>query len=402
MRRDHYKIFSPGKIGSLSLKNRLVRSATWDPSVLQKRRMSEAVLELYGQVAAGGVGLVITGDFSAVPAGRLEEAHPDTIPCSYEDVRIEGFGRLVEAVRSAAPDCHIVAQVSADYPGLSPSDVASPYTTERLRPLSAEQIRAIVQCCAEAIAGVKRDGFVGAQLHAAHGGMLSRFLSPYTNRRDDAYGGSARNRARIVQEIVSAARERVGSFPILIKINGTDYVPGGTDLSSFSELAREVAQSGVDAIEISGGMWDCLVQGEEELGFPAVPSPESHTRLTSADKESYFLKYAENVALSVPVILVGGNRDVERLEAVVRQGKVDFVALCRPLIHEPDLPKRWLEGRGPIGARCISCNACLHYMITHLAKGEPQVATCVYRQDRRRVKEAQQWLSTWVERNRVG
>jgi 2,4-dienoyl-CoA reductase-like NADH-dependent reductase (Old Yellow Enzyme family) len=401
MSRDHYKIFSEGKIGPLTLSNRLVRSATWDPSILGKRRMTDEVLDLYRDVALGGVGLIITGDFSVVPEGMLDEVRSGKRVPSYEDVRIEGFGRLVDVVRGSAPQCKIVAQLSGEYPGVGPSEVPSPFTTERAKPLSTEQVRTMVGCFIETIAGVKEEGFDGIQLHAAHGGLLSRFLSPYTNRRQDEYGGSAENRARIVRDIVSGARERVGNLPIMIKMNGTDYVEGGIDVNSFPELAGEIENAGVDAIEISGGMWDCLVRTEDELGFRPVPAPESHTRINRPDKQSYFLKYADGLDVDIPLILVGGNRDVERLEDIVRQGKVDLIALCRPLISEPDLPNRWLEGRGSSGTDCISCNSCLYDMIVRLERGEPGIAFCVFKHDRQQVKMAQQWLSLWVKENVV-
>ena len=399
MRRDHYKLFSEGRIGPLTLSNRLVRSATWDPAILQARRMTDEVLEIYRRVATGGVGLIITGDSSVIPEGLLDEDPPRPEAFAYEDVRIEGYDWLVERVHATASGCKIVAQLSVDYPGVGPSDVPSPFAAERTRPLSTEQVRLLVHCLAESIAGIQGEGFDGVQLHAAHGGLLGRFLSPYTNRRRDEYGGSTANRARLVREVVAGARQKVGDFPILIKLNGTDYLPGGIDLDTFPELAREIADAGFDAIEVSGGMWECLVRPEAELGFRPVPAPESHTRLKDPAKQSYFLPYAERLDLDIPLILVGGNRDVERLEAILQRGIVDFVALCRPLISEPDLPQRWLEGRGSSGTDCISCNSCLYDMYTSLERGQPGPVTCLFKQDRQRVGEAQRWLASWVRDN---
>jgi 2,4-dienoyl-CoA reductase-like NADH-dependent reductase (Old Yellow Enzyme family) len=399
MRRDHYKLFSEGRIGRFSLLNRLVRSATWDPAILKERKMTDEVLDLYRCVAAGGVGLIITGDSSVVPDGLLDEDPPRPGAFAYEQVRIKGYDRLVAEVHAVAPRSKIVAQLSVDYPGVAPSDVPSPFTTERARALSTEQVRMLAHCLVEGIAGIQGEGFDGVQLHAAHGGLLGRFLSPYTNRRRDEYGGSVANRARIVQEVVEGARRKVGDFPILIKLNGTDYVPGGIDLDTFPELACEIAAAGVDAIEVSGGMWDCLVRTEAELGFRPVPAPESHTRLKRPESQSYFLPYAERLDLDIPLILVGGNRDVERLEAILQRDAVDFVALCRPLIHEPVLPNRWLAGEGSSASGCISCNSCLVDMYRSLERGEPRVVTCLFNADRRQVGEAQRWLASWVREN---
>jgi 2,4-dienoyl-CoA reductase-like NADH-dependent reductase (Old Yellow Enzyme family) len=401
MRRDQYRLFSEGPIGPLTLPNRLVRSATWDPSILGPRRLSAEVLAVYQRVAEGGAGLIITGDVSVVPPGLLDEAEPVVTPDLYEQVRIEGYGRLADAVHRAAPRAKIVAQLSADYPGVAPSDLPSPWTRERPRPLTTAQVRATAACLAEAIAARQAEGFDGVQFHAAHGGLLSRFLSPYWNLRQDEYGGSARNRARIIREAVDRARQQVGDFPILIKMNGTDYLEGGIDLENLPELAREIERAGVDAIEVSGGMWECLVQSEEVLGFRPVPAPESHTRIRNPEKQSYFLPYAERLALDIPILLVGGNRDVERLEVILRAGKADFVSLCRPLIREPDLPNRWREGRGGSLAACISCNSCLYDMYTSLDRGEPGIVTCLAEQDPGRVGEAQRWLARFVKDNVV-
>ncbi len=397
MEREHYRIFSSGRIGRLTLRNRLVRSATWDPSVLPERCMRDEVLQLYRRLAGGGVGMIVTGDFSVAPEGLFERA--EGTACTYDDVRIAGFGQLAETVHRTAPDCRIVAQVSGEYPGVGPSAVESPFPIDPPRPLTAAEIRRLVDCFAVAIAGVQADGFDGAQLHAAHGGLLSRFLSPYTNRRSDEYSGSAANRARIVGEIVAAARARVGDFPILIKMNGTDYVPGGINGENLPELAVEITRAGVDAIEISGGMWDCLLRSEEELGFRPVPSPEAHVRLQRPEQQSYFLPYAARLDVDVPLILVGGNRDVERLEGIVQGGTVDFVAMCRPFICEPELPQRWLAGRGSSGTECISCNTCLVDMYDHLERGEPWVARCLFKEDRAQVRAAQRWLRSWVQEN---
>jgi 2,4-dienoyl-CoA reductase-like NADH-dependent reductase (Old Yellow Enzyme family) len=399
MRRNDYKLFSTARIANLALPNRLVRSATWDPSIIHSRQMTDEVLDLYRELATGGVGLIITGGFPVIEREMLGGGGSGERVCSYDDVHIEGIDRLASVVHRAGTGCKIVAQLETGYLDAAPSDIPSPFQAERIRPLSTAEIHQVVDCFVEAIVRMREHGFDGVQLHAAHGGLLSAFLSPYTNRRTDEYGGSVGNRARIVRQIVSGAREKAGDFPILIKVNATDYLEGGIDIDTFPELAREIERAGVDAIEVSGGMWDCLVRSEGELGFRPVPAPESHTRITSPDEQSYFLKYAQRLDLNVPVILVGGNRDVERLEEIVRQGAVDLIALCRPLISEPDLPNRWLEGRGSSTTDCISCNSCIHAMIVHPGREAPGLVTCVFKHDKQQHKLAQEWLASWVEEN---
>ena len=398
MRRDGYKIFAEGKIGNLVLPNRLVRSATWDPSILTIHKMSDEVLNLYRELAVGGVGLIITGGFP-VYESRLPGDEAGKGLSTYDDLHVEGIERLAEVVHRSRPDCKIVAQLETGHLNAGPSAIPSPFSDAEARPLSVAEIHSIIGSFVRAIVRMNASGFDGVQLHGAHGGLLSRFLSPYTNRRTDEYGGSIANRVRLVREIVGRAREQVGNWPILIKVNCTDYVEGGIDMDTFPDLAQEIQASGIDAIEISGGMRDCLVRSEAELGFLPIPSPDAHTRIGRPEKQSYFLKYAERLNLNIPVILVGGNRDIERLEEIVRQGKVDFIALCRPLIREPDLPSRWLEGRGKSTTECISCNSCIYDISVHPGRSEPDLVTCLAKQDKRQLKAAQEWLLSWVEKN---
>ena len=202
MHRKHYKIFSSGEIGKLKLPNRLVRSATWDPWILYDRRMKDEVIALYNEVASGGVGLIITGDFSVVPRGIFEEGNINNISVAYEQMNIEGFNRLAEVVHKKTNGCKIFAQISSGYKNYAPSDVPSPFRKNNLQPFTEEQIEVLIDCHVKAIEGIKEDGFDGVQLHAAHGSVLSRFLSPYMNRRNDAYGGSLVKRTRILKEII--------------------------------------------------------------------------------------------------------------------------------------------------------------------------------------------------------
>ena len=142
-------------------------------------------------------------------------------------------------------------------------------------------------------------------------------------------------------------------------MNCTDHVEGGIDIETFPAVAKEVVALGFDAIEVSGGMWDCLSRTEEELGFFPFPIPEARTRINSLDKQSYYVRGAKGLNLDIPELIVGGHRNVESLEEIMGRVNIDFLALSRPLISEPDLPNRWLEGNGSEKADCVSCNSCL-------------------------------------------
>ena len=359
--------------------------------------MTAEVVEVYRNLASGGVGLIITGSFPVVSepvtgTGKKVKTFQD-----YKALRVTGAAQLPLAVHQAAPDCKIIAQFETDYLSKVPSTIQSPFSAEPRIPFNTAEIKEIINSFIQAIVAAKEDGFDGVQLHAAHGGFLSSFLSPYSNKRIDAYGGSVNNRVRVVREIISGAREQVGDYPILIKLNGTDYLEDGINLQNFPQLAEAIADCGVDAVEVSGGMWECLARPEEELGFRPVPSPESHTHISNKKNQSYFLPFAEVLDLDIPVILTGGNRDVERLEQIITAGKVDFIGLCRPLIREPDLPKRWQSGVGKSGTKCCSCNACLYDMYVHPGRETPGLVHCVFKADKQKYRQAKEWLSTWVE-----
>lgn len=398
MDRSRYKLFSPGTIAGLDLPNRLVRSATWDPCILHTRQMTEEVLNLYRELALGGVGMIITGGFP-VYRKRFPEEDVDESFRLYAELRVNGLEQMAWVVHQARQDCKIIAQLEVGYLDAGPSCMPTPFSDEPVRELSNEEIQQIIACFVDAILDMHAAGFDGVQLHAAHGGLLSRFLSPYSNRRQDEFGGTPANRSRIVREIVARARELVGRYPILIKMNCTDYLVGGVDRDNFPALAQQIVRAGVDAIEISGGMWECLFRPEAELGFRPVPAPESHTRIQKPEQQSYFLRYTEELDVSIPVILVGGNRDVERLEAILKDGEVDFIALCRPLIRQPDLPNRWRAGIGSHMAECVSCNSCIYALMIHPGQPEPGLVTCICKNNKSLHQIAQRWLVTWTKQN---
>lgn len=396
MNRNHFKLFSASAIADLIIPNRLVRSATWDPSILSSRQMTGEVLNLYRNLALGGVGMIISGGLP-VYRERFPKEASDAPARFYTDLRVNGLEEMPQVVHQTRQECKIIAQLEVGFVDAGPSSIPSPFSNQAVRELSPEEIEQIIACFVDAILDMRACGFDGVQLHAAHGGLLSRFLSPYTNRREDEYGGTPEKRSKIIREIVTRAREHVGDFPILIKMNCTDYLVGGVDIENFPGLAQEIACAGVDAIELSGGMWECLFRPEEELGFRPVPAPESHTRIRKPEQQSYFLRYAEELDLPIPIILVGGNRDIERLETILQSGKVDFIALCRPLIREPDLPYRWRDGIERRLPECVSCNSCLYDMYVHPGRPEPGLVTCICKSDKKLHQKAQKWLNSWKD-----
>jgi len=333
-RRDGYKVFSEGRIAGIQLKNRLVRSATWE-SAASEGEVTDTYVGLHKTLAQGGVGMIISGYVAPVQL----EAAPQQIH-AYDDRHISGLGKVAEAVHAVDGKCRLFAQIGHGGATVGPSGIRWP-GKRKGKVLSTEEVDEMVASFAEATRRVKEAGWDGVELHGAHAYLLCSFLSPHTNKRTDKYGGSPENRVRIIRDIVTQARQLVGtSFPIIVKVNSDDGVKGGIDAESFPELANELEDAGVDAIDVSGS--NCIQAG--------IDSPE---------KESYFLKAAESIDVNVPVILTGGNRSIGRLEKVLQNSRrVDFFGIARPLIREPGLPKRWLEGQGGDVAKCIHCNGC--------------------------------------------
>ena len=391
-------VFTPARIGQLEIKNRLVRSATYERAATSKGEVSDFLVDLYRTLAKGGVGLIITG-----VAGIYSKAlAPELLMQADNDDLIAGLRKIPQAVREAAPDCKVMLQVG--HPGrqvinredavklmsalppaflvyiqkhpevLAPPKEAPPVveptapsavydaTFDRTpRALSLEEIDEIAEAFAEGARRAQEAGFDGVQLHAAHGYLLSSFLSPRTNRREDQYGGSTENRTRIVRDIYQRARKKVSDrFPILVKMNTTDFLPGGIDLDEAVRVGKVFTEIGFSAIEASGGMWESVTRKQEELGWLPVMLPESRTGIKSQDQEAYFLPGAKALKqkTNATVIAVGGFKSFSKIEEVLKSKAVDFVSSCRPLIRQPDLPNLWRSG-GPDKAECISCNACL-------------------------------------------
>ena len=391
--------FTPACIGRLEIKNRLVRSATYENAATRDGEVSDALVGIYRNLAKGGSGLIITSITGVYPSA----VSPRLIMRVDDDSFIAGLALIPRAVREAAPDCKVMLQLH--HPGrqvfnredtakfrpvappafvayvmkhpklraphdgaphilepTAPSAVYDAFFDRTPRALTLEEIDKIIDAFAHGARRAQDAGFDGIQIHAAHGYLLSSFLSPRTNARDDAYGGSTENRTRIIREIYRRARGKVGDhFPILIKMNVSDFLPGGIDLDEALSIGRIITRTGFTAIETSGGMYESLTQKREELGWTPVFMSEARTGIKTADQEAYFLPSAAALKkeTNATIILVGGLRSLSKIEEVLEAGAVDFVSMSRPLIRQPDLPNLWLSGQYLDKAECISCNACL-------------------------------------------
>ena len=235
--------------------------------------------------------------------------------------------------------------------------------TEKMpREMTINEIEEIIEAFAQAIRRGKEAGFDGVQIHGAHGWLISSFLSPYTNKRNDEYGGSTENRTRILVDIYNRAVELIGKeFPILLKMNGTDFLPGGLQIEEAKIIAKRLADVGYASFEVSGGMWEIITLPPENFDWRPVFIPECRLNVGTEHDPAYNLQLAKEISqvVNVPVILVGGINSNLLAEEIISEGSIDFISLCRPLIREPDLPNKWFASEEKIGVRCIFCNECL-------------------------------------------
>ncbi len=350
-RRDDTTLFTPASIGNVELKNRIIRSAT-EEAYCESGRPSPRFTKVFTDLAAGGVGAIISG------IAMVDEDESIWFELyAFNDSYIDGFAEVREAVRDVDPDCKLFAQVghqgyryfNRKEPGtrIGPSDISWPGDQYPMRPMEVEEIEHIVDLTAQTIRRFKEGGWDGVEIHGGHGYLISTFLSPYTNRRTDRYGGSVAGRVQIVKEIIEQARVLVGDdFPIFIKFNSDDGISsgsqdlvGGIDQEIFVETANELAKLKIYAIDVSGN--NCSQFGVNDL-----------------EEQSYFKDAAVALELDIPVILTGGNRTPDALNEILDTGEIDFIGISRPLIREPDLANKWLSG-ATSGTACISCNQCI-------------------------------------------
>jgi 2,4-dienoyl-CoA reductase-like NADH-dependent reductase (Old Yellow Enzyme family) len=345
-------LFDNSVINGMTLKNRLVRSATWEGMCDGDGRPGAKLVACYRDLARGGVGLIVSGFTFVRPEGKQMPGKMGI----HTDASAEAFQTLTAAVHDAGGKIaiqlvHAGGQASRAVAGrqpLAPSAVKVAQFAEAPAELAPHEIDAVVAAFADAARRAQAWGFDAVQLHGAHGYLINQFLSPLTNRRTDGYGGAIENRCRFLREVYQAVRGTVGrDFPVMIKLNAADNLEGGLAIEDALSAARMLDTLGIDAIEVSAGT---PASGDRSPARMKINTPE---------KEAYHLGLAGRIKAVVgcPVMVVGGFRSYDVAEKAITVNGLDYVALARPLIREPDLPARWQAGdREP--ARCISCNGC--------------------------------------------
>ena len=345
------KLFETTEIKGMQLANRFVRSATWEGMASEDGACTPRLIDLIARLAQGGVGLVITGHAYVRTDGQAVRWQLGV----YKDQLIKGLREMTRSVhnhgsRIALQITHAGLFANPELTGqqpMAPSRVEG-FTQTAGEEMTVEDIRAIVESFREAARRAKEANFDAVEIHAAHGYLLSQFLSPAFNQRTDAYGGTVENRTRLLLDILRALRTQLGpQFPILVKLNSEDFLDGGLTVEESVQVGALLQESGIDAIELSGGT---IASGK--LG-------PSRRGITSEGKEAYFREAAKlfKEKLRVPLILIGGIRSFQLAQKLVEETYTDYIAMSRPFIREPGLINRWASGDHR-RATCLSDNQC--------------------------------------------
>jgi 2,4-dienoyl-CoA reductase-like NADH-dependent reductase (Old Yellow Enzyme family)/thioredoxin reductase len=339
-------VFSPIRIGTVEIPNRLVVPAMVMNYCNDDGTATERYIAYHEAKARGGWGLIITEDYAVDPKGR---GFPN-IPGLWDDSQIEGHAELTRRIHDIggtifAQIYHCGRQTSSLLIGsqpVAPSPLPCPFVQEMPRELTAVEIREIVEKFGDCALRAQRAGFDGIEVHGAHGYLIAQFMSPYSNKRVDEYGGSLMNRLRFPLEILANIRLKTGGdFPVMFRISGDEMVPGGRTIEETKAIALLLEEDGVDAIHVSAGTYGS--------GYAIVPP--------AAVAHGWITGYAQEVrrVVEIPVVTVGRITDPLLAEAIIAGGKADLVAMGRGSLADPDLPNKAAAGRYEDINFCIGC-----------------------------------------------
>jgi 2,4-dienoyl-CoA reductase-like NADH-dependent reductase (Old Yellow Enzyme family) len=366
-------LFTPFKLGKLEIKNRFVFSACEDNLYNEDGTTTEAGLTKYETTAKGEVGLIISGHLAVHPKGQ---ARPRQGSIFY-DKAIPGLTALTERVHNNGGKIlfQIGYSVEGTHSANPEKDVAD---MQMVNNLSDAEIREIIDAFKSAAQRAVKANADGIQLHAAHGYILCRFLSPFFNQRTDQWGGSEENRFRLLKEIITAIQPVLpDGMPLLVKMNGNDFMgEKGVTPEMAVRYAGMLANLKVDGVEVSSGVsgftqWN-MVRGTIPMDdiLRTIDKVSKKTavelRLKNIAKdvsliEGYNLnttKMMRSVTGNMPVFAVGGWRSLDVMEKAVSDGGTDLISMCRPFIREPKLVRKFTDLKSKV-ATCYSCNRCL-------------------------------------------
>ena len=379
-------LFTPKKIGEVEIKNRFVHAATYECMAEENGEVSEALLNRYKKLAQGEIGLILLALMNVHVLG----ATPGYQIGIYSDDMIPGLQELTKTIHEEGAKVffqlfHAGAQTTKEAIGqtpLAPSKTGlNPMYLNRAKAMTEVEIREAIEAHGQAARRAAEAGADGVHIAASGGYLLNEFLSPFFNHRQDAWGGSDEKRFRILKEIFLEVKKNVSEgMAITVKITANDYTPKpGLTTELVAKYAGWLADLGIDALEIASGcttysgwhIWRGGVPVKELVqGLPTWQKPMAWVVFKRMEgkfdvEEGYNLEDAKVIkpALGdVPFILVGGLRHLSYMEEIVEKGYADFIALCRPLIREPSLVKKFKEGKAE-EATCKSCNKCIALIV---------------------------------------
>ena len=350
-------LLTSARIGAVEIRNRIVMPPMTTRLSDEDGHVTDDTVNYYMARVRGGVGLITVEMASPTKAGRHRRRELGI----YDDRFLPGLARLAAAIRAGGAKAsiqlghgggHTRLDICGETP-LAPSAIPHPVfeiTDETIIPkeMSAGDIALTIAGFAAAAARAEQAGFDCVEIHAAHGYLISQFVTPFENRRTDAYGGSLANRARFGLEVLRAVKAAV-RIPVIYRVSVEDFFPEGSPFAEGRQIALWAAQAGADALHIAAGHYRSLPSAARMI--PPMIYPDAT-----------FLAYAAEIKkdVAVPVIAVGRLGDPDVAADAVASGKADFVALGRTLIAEPD----WVAklARGEPARRCLSCNTCINEM----------------------------------------
>jgi 2,4-dienoyl-CoA reductase-like NADH-dependent reductase (Old Yellow Enzyme family)/thioredoxin reductase len=346
------KLFTPGRIGTLDIPNRIVKAPTSTGMSHLDGSVSDRLFRHYQNIARGGMGLLIV-EYAYVDEIASKSAH-----CQLgisTDEHIAGLAWLAgmikdEGVRAAIQLEHCGRQ---KFLGTPPIKAASAVPWPSLKAqkgdaaipdvLSTDEIKTIVSAYGDAARRAVMAGFDLVEIHGAHGYLITNFLSPHTNKRTDEYGGSLENRMRLLVEIVKDTRAKIGpDFPLTVRLSGSDYEPDGFEIDETVEVAKVLEDLGIDALHMSGGDHHQMIHQVTPMAIPRA--------------NNVYAAEAVKQVVDIPVIASGSITLPDLAEQILAEGRGDFIGLARPLWADPEWPRKAREGRLDDIRPCIRCN----------------------------------------------
>ncbi len=354
------QMFTPIDIGGVTAKNRIVQAPMQtNLAGYTEGEINDRLMKYYTERAKGGVGTIVVGasavdwDTCKSPVNQKNVSYDRHLPGwaalndEMQSYNVRTFVQIHHAGRQMAPhflDANQEPNMPDQQP-ISASDVTEKFMGNEPRPMETEEVEEMVERFGDAALRVKRAGFDGVMLHGAHGYLIEQFMSPYTNRREDKYGGSFENRLRFAREILRDVRNKVGDdYPVSMRISVEEYVEEGYHLDEGVRICEELEDEGIDWFDITAGIYETM---------PTIFYPY-------AQDEAYRIHHAEAVreAVDAPVSGVGKIRSPEVAEGVLEEGQADMVAMARGLLADPEWPRKARDGRADEIRKCISCNYC--------------------------------------------